>query len=354
MRTLTRPELTAALAARQGLIERRRLSPAEAIRRLTPLQGQHPPAPYIALAARLDGFTRADLEAALDARGVVKSTLMRLTLHLAAADEYPAYAQLVRQVRMRTWRKQYAHLDEAQVTAELGAWLTEPRTNEEVRERVRRYEGVTDEAWRQIFFARVLLPLVQLPPAGHLRDSRRPSFVVDPRPLPDPADAATHVLTRYLAAFGPASRSDAAAWAGVAQRDFAEAWERVETVEYRDEQGTALFDLPGQPLPPASTRLPPRFLSQWDQPLLAHADCEWIIPAAVKPLKLTLSGDPTVTVDGRVAASWALAREGEMTRLTVTPHVEISRAARAEVRAEAQRTARFCEPEARRLEVAGV
>jgi hypothetical protein len=59
VRTLTRAELTAALAARQGLIERRRRSPAEAIRRLTPLQGQHPPAPYIALAARLEGFTRA-------------------------------------------------------------------------------------------------------------------------------------------------------------------------------------------------------------------------------------------------------------------------------------------------------
>jgi hypothetical protein len=354
VRTLTRPELTAALAARQGLIERSRLSPAEAIRRLTPLQGQHPPAPYIALAARLDGFTRADLEAALDARSVVKSTLMRLTLHLAAADEYPAYAQLVRQVRMRTWRKQYAHLDEAQVTAELSAWLAEPRTNEEVRERVRHYEGVTDESWTPIIFARGLLPLVQLPPAGHWSDRRRPRFVVDPRPLPDPADAATLVLSRYLAAFGPASRRDAAAWAGVAQRDLAEAWERVETVEYRDEQGTALFDLPGQPLPPPSTRLPPRLLAHWDQPLLAHADRERIIPTAVKPLKLTLSGAPTVTVDGRVAASWALERAGEATRLTVTPHVEISRAARAEVRTEAQRTARFCEPDARRVEVAGV
>ena len=38
--------LTAALAARQLLIERQRLEPAEAIRRLTPLQAQHPTAPY--------------------------------------------------------------------------------------------------------------------------------------------------------------------------------------------------------------------------------------------------------------------------------------------------------------------
>jgi hypothetical protein len=354
VRTLTRPELTAALAARQGLIERQRLSPAEAIRRLTPLQGQHPPAPYLALAARLDGFARADLEAALAARSVVKTTLMRLTLHLAAADEYPAYAQLARQARMRTWRKQYAHLNEEAVAAELGAWLGEPRTNEEIRERVWRYEGVTDELWTPIIFARTLLPLVQLPPAGHWSDRRTPSFVVDPRPRPDPADAATLVLSRYLAAFGPASRRDVAAWAGVAQRDFAEAWQRLDTVEYRDDQGAALFDLPGRPLPPASTPLPPRLLAHWDQPLLAHADRERIIPTEVQPLKLTLSGDPTVTVDGRVAASWAVERERDAVLLTVTPHMEIGRSARGEIRAEAERTARFCEPDARTVEVTGV
>ena len=352
--TLTRPELTAALAARQGLIERQRLSPAEAIRRLTPLQGQHPPAPYIALAARLDGFTRADLEAALAARSVVKSTLMRLTLHLAAADDYPAYAQLTRQARMRTWRRQYAQLDEAQVAAELVAWLEQPRTNEEIRERVGGYEGVTSEPWTPIIFARTLLPLVQLPPAGSWSDRRRPSFVLDPRPLPDPADAATLVLARYLAAFGPASRRDVAAWAGVAQRDFAPAWERLETVSFRDEQGAELLDLPGQPLPPASTPLPVRFLAHWDQPLLAHADRERIFAPEVRAMGLTLSGEPAVTVDGRVAASWRLERERDAVRVTVTPHVEIRRAARAEIRAEAERTARFCEPGAGSVEVAGI
>src|SRR5918992_1604737 len=100
MQTLTRRELTAALAARQLLIERRRIGPAEAIRVLTPLQGQDSRAPFVALAARLDGFTRADLEAAITARDVVKTTIMRLTLHVAAAAEYPAYAQLVREARM--------------------------------------------------------------------------------------------------------------------------------------------------------------------------------------------------------------------------------------------------------------
>ena len=108
MRVLTREELTAALAARQFLIERQGISPPEAIRRLTPLQGQHPPAPHIALAARLDGFTAGRSRAAIDARDVVKTTLMRMTLHLAAAQDFPAYAQLARQARLRTWRTTYA------------------------------------------------------------------------------------------------------------------------------------------------------------------------------------------------------------------------------------------------------
>ncbi len=354
MRTLTRQELTAALAARQMLLERQRLAPAEAIRLLTPLQGQHPPAPYVALAARLDGFARPDLEAAIAAGDVVKTTIMRLTLHVAAASEYPAYAQLARQARMRNWRSTYAHLDEAQVTAELGGWLAEPRTNDEIRERVRRYGGVTDDPWTPVIFARTLLALVQLPPAGFWADRRRPRFVVDPRPRPDPADAAALVLARYLAAFGPASRRDVAGWAGVAQRDFGAAWTRLPTVSYRDEQGRELLDVPGAPLPPASTPLPVRLLASWDQPLLAHVDRERIIPSELQPLKLTLSGDQTVTVDGRVAASWQLRREGDAVELSVTPHVDLRRSARAEIRAEAARTARFCEPDARSFDVAGV
>jgi hypothetical protein len=352
--TLTRKGLTVALAARQMLLERRPLAPDHAIRILTPLQGQHAPAPYLALAARLDGFTREGLEAAIEARTVVKTTLMRLTLHLATGDEYPAYAQLARQARLRAWRKQYPHLDEARVTDELAAWFGEPRTNNEIRERVRSYDGVPDDPWLPLVFAETLIPLVRPSPSGFWAQRERVRLVADPRPRPDPAEAAALVLRRYLAAFGPASRRDVAAWAGVAQRDFADAWERVPTVSYRDERGTELLDLPEQPLPPESTRVPVRFLANWDQPLLAYADRERIIPVEVQPLRLTLSGDPTVTVDGRVAASWQLRREGDAVQLDVRPHVELSRAARAEIRAEGDRTARFCEPDARSFEVVGV
>lgn len=350
-RTLSRAELTAALAARQFLLEPSRLGPAAAIRALTPLQGQDPPAPYVALGARVERFTRARLEAALARGTVVKTTLMRATLHLAPAADYPAYAQLARQARLRRWRKLYAHLDEVAVTAELREWLREPRSNDEIRERVRRYDGIPDGDWQPVMFARTLLPLVQLPPAGSWGERRRPRFAVWPGPMPDPEEAATLVARRYLSAFGPASRADLAAWAGLSQRDFAPALERLATVSFRDERGRELLDLPRRPLPPAGTRVPVRFLARWDQALLAHADRERVIPPELLPLRLGLSGAQTVIVDGQVAGTWLLERGPRRVQVGVVLYRAVSRAARAEIRAEAERPARLSVPDADRVEV---
>jgi len=327
VRTLTRHELTAALAARQFLIERVPLAPAEAIRRLTPLQGQDSPAPYVALAARLDGFTREALEQAITAREVVKTTIMRLTLHLVAADDYPAYHQLARQARLR------AAPDAPEIEAELRPWLAQPRTNAEIRERLNADSG----DWVSISLVRTLLPLIQLPPAGHHGDRTRAKFVIDPRPLPHPDEAAAQIVSRYLRAFGPASMKDIAAWAGVAQRDIEAGVERLPTLSFIDEKDNRLFDLPDQPLPPATTKLPPRFLARWDQPLLAFADRDRIIPPQLLPLRLTLSGAQTLTVDGRVAASWKLQRSTRVTRVTIEPHTDIRKSAHAQIRAEAKR-----------------
>jgi hypothetical protein len=235
---------------------------------------------------------------------------------------------------MRTLRKRHPDLDEQRVHAELTRFLRQPRTNVEIREHMATHRGAPPDPNQPLLYARTLLPLTFLPPAGHWRDSTRNArFVVDPRPLPDPETAAARVLTRYLEAFGPASKKDVADWAGVAQRDFP--WQKVATVTYRDEKDRELIDLPDRPLPPAATRLPPRFLGNWDQPLLAYADRDRIIPPELLSLKLTLSGDRTVTVDGRVAASWRM----DGGRLVIKPHTDFEHQA---VLDEARRTARFC------------
>src|SRR5256885_10600011 len=89
--TLTLRELNRALLARQMLLERQKIAVVDAVERLGGLQAQWAPAPYVALWSRLLGFDRDDLTGAIDKAQLIKATLMRATLHLVSAREYPAY-----------------------------------------------------------------------------------------------------------------------------------------------------------------------------------------------------------------------------------------------------------------------
>src|SRR2546428_338799 len=102
--SLTLRELNRALLARQFLLRRQRLSVVDAVERLACLQGQWAPSPYVALWSRLSGFERHDLTRAIDRGEVVKATLMRATLHLASAREYPAYSLATMERRFGAWR----------------------------------------------------------------------------------------------------------------------------------------------------------------------------------------------------------------------------------------------------------
>ena len=281
---------------------------------------------------------------------------MRMTLHLVAGDDYPAYHQLARQTRLRKWRKDYAHLDEEKVVAELGVWLREPRSNNDIRERVSRYEGVpTDHEWHAIMFARNLLPLVQLPPAGFWRDRAPAEVRASTRARcpsrSTPRRSCWRATWRLRARRASATRPPGPAWPSATSRRPGSGCRRSPTAT---RTAPSCSTCPASRCRRRSTKLPVRFLARWDQSLLAYADRDRIIPPELGPLKLTLSGDQTVTVDGRVAASWKLERATRRVKVVIQPHVEIRKSARAQIRAEAKRTARFAEPEAETVEVVGV
>src|SRR5438309_6202278 len=104
VRELTLRELNRALLARQMLLARQRIGVVDAVERLACLQGQWPPSPYVALWTRLFGFSRERLSAEIDRGAIVKATLMRATLHLVSAREYPAYSLATLEGRFGAWR----------------------------------------------------------------------------------------------------------------------------------------------------------------------------------------------------------------------------------------------------------
>src|SRR4051812_10098310 len=95
-RVLTLRELNRATLARQLLLERRRLPVVRALERVGCLQAQGPPAPYVGLWSRLEGFRRPALDRALVERQVVKATLMRATLHLVSRRDYAMFLSAVK------------------------------------------------------------------------------------------------------------------------------------------------------------------------------------------------------------------------------------------------------------------
>src|SRR5581483_6401238 len=88
-RVLTVRELNRALLARQLLLERKRLSPAATIERVGPLHAQGVESAYVNLWSRIEDFRRDRLTRALERGTVVRGNLLRNTLHLQSAREYP-------------------------------------------------------------------------------------------------------------------------------------------------------------------------------------------------------------------------------------------------------------------------
>ena len=97
--TLTLRELNRATLARQMLLEREALGPVEAVERLAGLQAQYSPSPYIALWSRLQGFEHEHLTHALTERTIIKASLMRWTLHLLSARDYPYFVPVITESR---------------------------------------------------------------------------------------------------------------------------------------------------------------------------------------------------------------------------------------------------------------
>src|SRR5437868_7439321 len=138
------------------LLDREKVAVVDAVERLGGLQAQWAPAPYVALWSRLRGFDRDRLTNAIDRGDLIKATLMRATLHLVSAREYPAYSLATLDGRFGAWRPPGGPL-----LTDLGRMHTDvlrfaaktPRTREEIRDRVAEHmpTSAKDERLRSWF-----------------------------------------------------------------------------------------------------------------------------------------------------------------------------------------------------------
>jgi hypothetical protein len=362
VKPLTLRRLNRATLARQLLLERERLDVPDAVHRLGALQAQRPRAPYVALAARLDGFERDDLTRALHDRSVVRATLMRETLHLVAAEDYPHDA-----VAMATYFRNLRpnHLPEGvdmkrvvELAGHAADALAEPLEGTALRPILAELEAemADDRVWRRV---RTNAPILHVPGDEPHAFSQRNRFVAASAWLgvleAEEADGVTRLVRRYLAAFGPASRADMAAFTGLAVATLAPAIAALEPELERltDERGRELYDLLGAPRPPDDAPAPLRLLGEWDNVLLAHADRTRMLDDETRGLVIRKNGDvlPTILLDGVVAGKWWWRRKKDVATLEATPFVKLTKAVKADLEREADLALAVLEPAATQFEV---
>lgn len=357
--------LNRALLARQLLLRRQRLPVLKAIEHLVGLQAQEPNDPYLGLWSRLDGFRPESLARLITERKVVRTALMRTTIHLVTARDWLTLYPVLRQVHVRTVyssspnRRELESLDIERVLA-AGRRLVEerPRTRAELGPLLAEQWPGRDPASlaRAVNY---LLPMAHVPPRGIWGSRGRTTLTTAEAWLsrsPDSDSSPDAVVLRYLAAFGPATTSDIRTWSGLSGLAEVVARLRPGLKVFRDERGRELFDLPAAPRPARDTPAPARFLPEYDNVLLSHADRSRIVSPEHRQLLAASIGRSvgTVLVDGFVAATWKTNREGDSVTLWVRTLRPLSRKEAATVTEEGQRLLTFLAPagKPRRIQIA--
>jgi hypothetical protein len=343
--------LNRALLERQLLLRRRKLSAFEAIEHLVGMQAQVPDAPYVGLWTRLENFGTDELTRLIAERRVVRASMMRATIHLVTDRDFLALRPVVQPVLERdvygnaTYGKdRLAGLDVGAVLA-AGKTLLEgqPRTAAELRRLLGPRWPDRDPA-ALAYAVRGLLPLVHVPPRGLWGESGPVALTTAEAWLGRSVArdrAPDRMVMLYLAAFGPATVADARAWSGLS--GLREVFERLRPrlVAFRDESGRELYDVPGAPLPDPETPAPPRFLPEFDNALLSHADRARIISDEHRKM---LFKDPQmrgVLLDGFVCGTWKTEWNCEKATLMIEPFGPLTEADRDALTEEGLRLLTF-------------
>lgn len=357
---LTTRELGRATLARQLLLERADVGVTEAVGQLGGVQAQEPRPPFVGLFARLAGFRTEDLLTRLHGRDIVRATYLRGTLHLVPARDYAAlratFAPMLAE-GLRVLGDRAAGLEVDRVLAKAAELYAErPRDFTELRGLLSEaFPGVNERALG--FSVRMHLPLVMVPTDDRWGFPSASRFTPAAGWLAEPIaeePAREELVRRYLAAFGPATPADAQAWSGLKGLKPVFDGMRDELECFSDERGRALFDLPGAPRPGAEVAAPPRFLPEFDNLVLAHADRSRVVADDHRPLLVTknLRVRATVLHDGVVRGTWETERRRGAATLRIAPFGPLTAAALRELTAEGEAVLRYLEPDATTYAVA--
>jgi Winged helix DNA-binding domain len=317
--------------------------PLTVVRRLLAVQAQDARGARLAIRARSEGLTAADVDAALsDERSLVITWLNRGTLHLVSSDDYTWLHALTTPPLLRPNARRLAQEGLTEAAAERGVaaivralGAEGPLTRGQLRERVA-VAGVRTEGQALVhllMLASLRGLIVRGPMIGvqHAHVLAR-DWLGEPAAV-DRERALAELARRYLVGHAPADERDLARWSGLALRD-ARAGLRAIAAELTErDDGLVELARDRQPAPlPA-----PLLLGAFDPLLLGWRSRDELLAGNAGIVTTNGVFRPFALVRGRAAAIWSL-RAGE---IELRPFVRLARDARAALEREAEDVLRY-------------
>jgi hypothetical protein len=337
------------------LLRRWQMPIPDAIERLVGLQAQTTRSWYHGLWTRLEGFQPERLAEMLINRQVARIALMRSTIHLVTARDClwlrPLTQPVIERSAKGSFGRHWIGLDTEAVVAAGRALVEEkPRTFSELGKLLaERWPDRNPAALAQAI--RAWVPLVQVPPRGIWAKSGVAAHTTVEAWLGRPLAAnpsLEEMILRYLAAFGPATVKDVQTWSGLTRLSEVTERLRPRLAVFRDELGRELFDLPVSPRPDPDTPAPPRFLYDYDNLLLSHADRTRFITDDYHKQGFTMDGPMPciVLVNGFTNGNWKITRSRNAATLTIKPFTRLSKKDTAALTEEGVRLLAFAASDA--------
>ena len=318
---------------------------ADALEHLLGLQAQVPWNPYVGLWSRLDLFDPEELGRMVSEREAVRIALMRATVHLVSARDCLAFRPLIQPAMSKAlfsspFGKAIAGVDNDALLLEGRRLLEERPMGIKELGKLLQDRWPDRDAQSLAYAVHYQLPLVQLPPRGVWGKAGRPVCTTAEAWLAQPLEPRPDIeelVLRYLRAFGPATPADCAAWSGLTGLTAVFEGLRPQLRSYRDEKGRELFDPADLELPDPELPAPPRFLPEYDNVFLGHADRSRIVSEEDRKTRLpSAAGSSSLLIDGFIKGSWRLTRSGKTALLSVQPIETLPAKTRTALEVEAE------------------
>jgi hypothetical protein len=327
------------------------------------VQAQIMSAAYLQLWARNHAVTRKHVEEALwQARTLIKTSLMRQTVHLVPSDEFWLYIAALRSCRIAGALRVMARCGIAREEADsltsliMDAFSHGPLGRAEIFAAVRPKVSKRVRAWMEKVWSIVRIPIAEGLLCYGSGEGNEVKFIRTDQWLGKPgtklipeAEAQSLLLCKYLRAYGPATLNDFAHWAGIpiTQVRPLRALPGDQLLEVDAEKDHCLLLrkdlklLKSKPANTASVRLLPHF----DPYLLAHREKDHLLEKKNYKRVYRNQGwiSPVVLIDGEIAGVWSYQPSGRQIEIAVELFKPISKNTRAQIEDQAMALGEFFE-----------